>query len=81
MADDLAGSVPNPVQRRDTEIMIGILAVLDGAIWGATLDEWTTSKVAECFARQRLLAADHNRNDVHQALDDLTQRLRDAVGE
>ena len=37
-----------------------------------------------CFAQYswlRLLAADHNRNDVHQALDDLIQRLRYAVGD
>lgn len=81
MADDPAGSVPNPVQRRDAEVLIGTLAVLDGAIWGGTLDEWTASKVAERFVRQGLLAADHNRNDVHQALDDLIQRLRYAVGE
>ena len=81
MANDPAGSVPNPVQLRDAEALIGILAVLDGVIWGGTLDEWTTSKVAERFARQGLLAADHNRNDVHQALDDLIQRLRYAVGD
>jgi hypothetical protein len=28
-----------------------------------------------------MLAADHDRRDVHQALDDLNQRLRYAVGE
>jgi hypothetical protein len=30
--------------------------------------------------RHGLLTADHNRNDVHRALDDLNQRLRYAVG-
>lgn len=54
MANDTAGSVPNPVQLRDAEALTGILAVLDGVIWGGTLDEWTTSKVAERFARQGL---------------------------
>src|SRR5262249_31808378 len=34
MANDPAIPVPNPVQRRDVEVLIGILAVLDGVIWG-----------------------------------------------
>ena len=81
MANDLANAAPNPLQRRDAEVLIGILAVLDGVIWGGRLDEWTTSKVAERLVQQGLLTADHNRNDVHQALDDLNQRLRYAVGD
>jgi len=81
MANDLANAVPNPLQLRDTEALIGILAVLDGVIWGGRLDEWTTSKVAERLVQQGLLTADHNRDDVHQALEDLNQRLRYAVGE
>jgi len=81
MANDPAISVPNPVQRRDAEVLIAILAVLDGAVWGGSLDEWTTNKIAERFVRQGLLTADHNRHDVHQALNDLNQRLRYAVGE
>ena len=81
MANDLANAVPNPLQLRDTEVLIGILAVLDGVIWGGRLDEWTTSKVAERLVQQGLLTADHNRNDVHQALDALNQRLRHAVGD
>ena len=56
MANDPAVSVPNPVQRRDAEVLIGILAVLDGVIWGGSLDEWTTSKVAERFVGQGLLS-------------------------
>jgi len=81
MANDLANAAPNPLQRRDAEVLIGILAVLDGVIWGGSLDEWTTSKVAERLVQQGLLTADHNRDDVHQALEDLNQRLRYAVGE
>jgi hypothetical protein len=81
MADDPAISVPNPVQRRDAEILIGVVAVLDGVIWDGSLDEWTTSKVAERFVRQGLLAADYSRDDVHLVLNDLNQRLRFAVGE
>jgi hypothetical protein len=81
MADDPANAVPNPLERRDAKVLIGIVAVLDGVIWGGSLDEWTTSKVAERLVQQGLLTADHNRDDVHQALDDLNQRLRYAVGD
>ena len=81
MANDPAGSVPNPVQRRDAEALTGILAVLDGVIWGGTLDEWTTGQIAERLVRLGLLTADHNRHGVHQALDDLIQRLRHIAGE
>lgn len=73
---------PRPFARRvKRRLLGGILAVLDGVVWGGSLDEWTTNKVAERFVRQGLLTADHNRHDVHQALNDLNQRLRYAVGE
>jgi hypothetical protein len=81
MANDPADAVPNPLQRRDAEVLIGIVAVLDGVIWGGSLDEWTTSKVTERLVQKDLLTADHSRNDVHLALDDLNQRLRYAVGD
>jgi hypothetical protein len=80
MADDPVSAVPNPLQRRDAEALIGIVAVLDGVIWGGSLDEWTTSKVAERLVQEGLLTAGHNRDDVHLALDDLNQRLRYVVG-
>jgi hypothetical protein len=51
MANDPANALPKPLQRRDAEVLIGILAVLDGVIWGGSLDEWTTSKVAERLVR------------------------------
>ena len=81
MANDPANAVPNPLQRRDAEVLIGIVAILDGVIWGDSLDEGTTSKVAERLVQHGLLTADHNRNDVHHALDDLNQRLRYAAGD
>jgi hypothetical protein len=81
MANDPANAVPKPLQRRDAEVLIAILAVLDGVIWGGSLDEWTTNKVAERLVRHGLLASDPNRNDVHRAFDDLNQRLRYAVGD
>jgi hypothetical protein len=81
MANDPASAVPNPLQRQDAEVLIGIVAVLDGVIWGGSLDEWTTSKVAERLVQHGLLNANHNRNDVHLALDGLNQRLRYVVGD
>ena len=49
MATDLAAPVANPVQHRDANVMIGILAILEGVISGGQLDEQTTSKVAARF--------------------------------
>lgn len=50
-----------------------------GAIWGGSLDEWTTGKVAERFVQQGLLAAGHDQHDLRQAIGDMNQRLRYAA--
>ena len=81
MTIDPAASVPNPVQHRDAEVLIGILAVLEGAIWAGSFDEQTAGKVAERFAQEGLLAGDYDQRDLRQALGDLNQRLRYAAGE
>jgi hypothetical protein len=81
MTTDPASSVPNPVQHRDAEVLIGILAVLEGAIWAGSFDEQAAGKVAERFAQEGLLAGDYDRRDLRQALGDLNQRLRYAAGE
>ena len=81
MANDPASAAPNPLQRRDAGALIGIVAVIDGAIWGGSLDDWTTGKIAERLVLQGLLTADYNRDDVHQALDDLNQRLHYVAGD
>jgi hypothetical protein len=81
MATNLAAPVPNPVQRRDAIVLIGILAILEGVIWGGQLDEWTTSKVAERFVQQGVLDADHDQRDLRQAINDMNQRIRYAAGE
>ena len=49
MATNPADPVPNPVQHRDTDVLTGILAILEGAIWAGQLDERTTGKVAERY--------------------------------
>ena len=81
MTTDPAASVPNPVQQRDAAVMIGILAVLEGAIWAGGFGEQTAGRIAERFAQEGLLAADYDQRDLRQALGDLNQRLRFAAGE
>ena len=81
MATNPAAPVPNPVQHRDANVLTGILAILEGAVRTGHLDEWTTGKVAERFAREGLLGADHDQHDLGQAINDLNQRIRYAAGE
>jgi hypothetical protein len=81
MTTDPAASVPNPVRRRDAGILIGVLAILEGAIGAGSLDEQTAGKIAERFVQVGLLAGDYNQRDLRQALGDLNQRLRYAAGE
>ena len=81
MTTDPAAPVPNPVQHRDAGVLIGILAVLEGAIWAGRFDGQTAGTIAERFAEEGLLAADYDQRDLRQALADLNQRLRYAAGE
>ena len=81
MATDTAGPAPNPVQQGDARVLIGILAILEGAIWAGDLSEPTTSQIAERFMQQGLLAADHDQHGLRQAINDMNHRLRYAVGE
>ncbi|HEY1917277.1 MAG TPA: hypothetical protein VGH27_17065 [Streptosporangiaceae bacterium] len=81
MATDPAAPVPHPVQQRDASVLIGILAILEGVIWAGQLEEQTTRKVAERFVQQGLLGADYDQSDLRQAIGDMNQRIRHAVGE
>jgi hypothetical protein len=81
MTSDPAAPVPNPVQHRDAGVLIGMLAVFEGAIWAGDVDEYIAGKVAERFVREGLLAADYGQRDLRQAIGDLNQRLRYAAGE
>jgi hypothetical protein len=81
MATNPAAPVPNPVQHRDANVLIGILAILEAAVWAGHLDEQTTVKVAERFAREGMLDADHDQHDLRQAINDMNQRIRYAAGE
>ena len=81
MATDPAVPVPNPVRRTDVEVLIGILAILEGALWGGSVDGWNTDRIADRFVQRGLLAADHDQRDLRQAVSDMNQRLRYAAGE
>ena len=81
MTTNPAAPVPNPVQHRDANVLIGILAILEGAIWVGQLDERTTGKVADRFVRQGLLGTDHDQRDLRQVISDMNQRIRYAAGE
>ena len=48
MATSPAAPVPNPVQHRDANVLIGILAILEGVIWaGAARTFPTLSSAAQ----------------------------------
>lgn len=81
MAADPVVPAPNPVQLCDAEVLVGVLAILEGVIWSGDLDARTTRKVAERFVEQGLLAADHDQRHLRQAIGDMNQRLRYAAGE
>lgn len=86
MASDAAVPVPNPVERRDAAVLIGILAILEEMIWSGQLDEWVTSKVAERkvaerFVQAGLMVAGYGQHDLRQAINDMNQRIRYAAGE
>jgi hypothetical protein len=81
MATDSAAPVPNPVRLSDAGVLIGILAILEGAIWSGILDDEITGRVAQRFVAQGLLAAGHDQRGLRQAIADLNQRIRYAAGE
>jgi hypothetical protein len=81
MATDPAVLVPNPVQLSDARVLIGVLAILEGAIWGGSLDDKITGKVAERFIDEGLVTGGHDQRDLRQAINDLNQRIRYAAGE
>ena len=68
MATSPAAPVPNPVQRRDADVLTGILAILEGRSGLGSSMSGTTGKVAERFAQQGLLGADYGQHDLRQAI-------------
>ena len=65
----------------DAEILIEILAILERALWGGSVDAWNATKIAELFVQQGLLDANHDQRDLRKAIGNMNQRLRYATGE
>jgi hypothetical protein len=61
--------------------LIGILPILEGAIWSGTLDDEITGRVAQRFVAEGLLTAGPDQRRLRQAIADLNQRIRYAAGE
>ena len=72
---------PRPLETRDAEMLIGVLAVLESAIWDESLPEAVESRVLRRVVKAGLLENGAGERDLRQALDDLNQRLRYVLGE
>jgi hypothetical protein len=72
---------PNPLLSSDAAALIGLLAVLEEAIWTDMLPGDFAEKVQARFARAGLLRAQAEDRDLRQAVADLNQRLRYVLGE
>jgi len=70
----------NPVLHADAAVIVGLLAVLEGAIWGAELDLRLLTKTKERFIREGLLPVEAQDDELRQAVSDMSHRLRYALG-
>lgn len=72
---------PNPVLQSDAVVLVGLLAELEGNIWGDELPRWFVDKVRERFVREGYLTQAAGDYEVRQAVNDMNHRLRYALGE
>jgi hypothetical protein len=72
---------PNAVLRSDAGELIGLLAVLEGAIWGNELPREFVDKMRARFIREGHLTQDAGDYELRQAVNDVNQQLRYALGE
>jgi len=73
--------VPNPVGRRDVEVLIGWAAVLEGSIVAGEVSPHLQGKLRRRLVDAGLLAADGSERDLLQAINDINHRLRYSYGE
>ncbi len=78
MAD--AKAAPNPIQARDVEAVIGLLAVLAGEGMLDQIEPALGQLLTDRLIRAGLLPSDAGLSHLSPALDDLTQRLHQALG-
>ncbi|WP_104163548.1 hypothetical protein [Cryobacterium sp. N22] len=76
---------PHPLSKRDAAALVGILANLEGLVWVAGLDDSSVETLLHRLESDGIAAplgegADPRYN-VRQALNDLNQQLRYALGE
>ena len=69
------------MDERDLAALIGILAVLEGELVGGEVSPHLAGRIRERLERVALVAPGGTACEVRQALDDLNQRLRSALGE
>jgi hypothetical protein len=76
---------PHPLSKRDAAALVGVLANLEGLVWVAGLDDHSVQTLLHRLESDGIAAplgegADPRYN-VRQALNDLNQQLRYALGE
>jgi hypothetical protein len=81
----LSGPSPRPVREQDVAALIGILAVVEGALLGGEVGDETTTKLSRKLVGAGLLsengAGDPSAGQVAVALDEIIARLQGALGE
>lgn len=77
-ADRLA---PRSCRQQDLAGLIGLLAVLEGEIWAGEVSPHLRSRIARRMARAALVGPGPTERELRQAISDLNQRLRYALGE
>jgi hypothetical protein len=70
-----------PVAPADLTVLIGLLATLEGHRVVGDIDDLVAGQLYECFGDAGLVPADGDVDALPQALGDLNQRLRYALGE
>ncbi|WP_147252132.1 hypothetical protein [Blastococcus sp. TF02-09] len=70
-----------PVLRRDAQALIGVLATLEALAMVSQLDADLVDRLSRRFASLGLMAEGGTEREFRQALADLNQRMRYALGE
>ena len=72
---------PRPLLRRDAEALVGLLAIVEGEATLSELAQRLVDRLSQRFAAVGLLTEGASEREFRQALHDLNQRLRYALGE
>ena len=76
-----SAEAPNPIHLQDAEVLVGLLAVIEGYLLSDDLDDDLVNRLRERFVRSGLLAVDADELELRQAVNDLNQRMRYTAGE